>query len=389
VLLRLIILDVPANVDKILPASSADSPRQPAMVPHISPSGRTAAIVTLAMIPAVLAISACRRETNRGAESLSAATLSWRPLARFGGNDRSDAATLGLVADVAADRRGRTYVLDVANRRVAVFSQGGVLEEEVGRHGQGPGELQVPTALAMDARDRLYVLDIANARLEVFDVAGERTARIGSLPLEIAATDLCALGNRLFVLAARGGRLIHELSSETGHVIRSLAPDLHAGGEVMAGARASGHLACGPSDALTFLPSTRGEVIRFSATNGETSGRLLLPGYRAVQVTEQAGGAVVFRAPDGGPTDNGSSIVNLPHGRQLVQVGVATGGGLIVQFNHVRSYLVSWVEGSVTPLGETLPRIVSTRANRAYTVETEPFPSVQVLALDSSARAAQ
>lgn len=325
-----------------------------------------------------------RRPGARRPEAAPERPLAITYLRALGVEDGSDGATLGQVADVAADRRGRAYVLDVINHRVVVFSPDGRLEHTLGREGRGPGEFQVATAMAMDGRDHLYVLDVANARLEVFDVSGERGAWLRSLPLTVPGEDVCAAGDRVFLLGARGGWLIHELSPETGRVARSLARDSTAGGEVMAGSRAAGYLACGPGDALTFLPSTRGEVLRFSASTGERTGRLEIPGYRAARITDRADGAVVFEAPGGGPTDNGSSIVNLPDGRQLAQVGVVRAGGAVAQFGAVRGILLDWQAGSATPLPDSMPRIVNTAQDRAYAADAAPYPAVRVMRLTAS-----
>ncbi|HEV3049328.1 MAG TPA: 6-bladed beta-propeller [Longimicrobium sp.] len=334
---------------------------------------RSTASTAFAVVCAVV-VAAC--EVKSSTEN---ALPRFEPLARIGSADGRDASTLGVVADVGTDSRGRVLVLDVAKRRLAVFSPQGTLMESLGREGSGPGEFQVPVALAVDARDRVYVLDLARGGLLVFDASGEQVRPLDDLPLRLNATDLCTIGERLFALGARDGRLIHEISPTDGRVIRSLAADTAAADPVMAHLRSTGHLACGPGDTLTFLPSSLPEVLRFSASSGERIGRIAIPGYRAVQITRQADGGVTFRAPEGGEVDTGSSIVTLADGRQLIQAGPVVAGGLITEFGPVRTFVVRWDDASITPLPGTHPRIVSMRGDRAFTADTYPSPSVQVL----------
>jgi hypothetical protein len=302
-----------------------------------------------------------------------------RPLTQLGRREGDGPSTFGLVADVGADRRERVYVLDVAEKRLAVFSSDGGFTQSLGREGSGPGEFQVPVALAVDSRERMYVLDLARKALVVFDVSGGKIRRTQDLPLHLDAEDLCTIGDRLYALGARDGRLIHEISGGTGTVIRSIAADPDAGDATMAGVRAAGYLACGPGETITFLPSGRPEVLRFSAATGERLGRLTIPDYHAVEITAQADGRVLFRAPDGKETDNASSITPLPDGRQLIQVGNVVAGGLIPQFGPVRTLVVDWETGSVVPLPRTHPRVVSGRGNLVFTAETDPYPTVRVL----------
>jgi hypothetical protein len=334
---------------------------------------RSAASTSFAVVCA-MGTTACEAKSSAGN-----ALPRIEALARIGSADGRDASTLGVVADVGTDSRGRVLVLDVAERRLAVFSPQGTLIQSLGRVGSGPGEFQVPVALAVDMRDRVYVLDPARGGLLVFDAAGERLRWTGDLPLRLNATDICTIGERLFALGAQDGRLIHEISPNDGRVLRSLAADTAGTDPTMAHLRSTGHLACGPGDAITFLPSNLPEVLRFSAGSGEQINRIAIPGYRAVEITRDPDGGVTFRARNGGKPDSGSSVATLADGRQLIQVGPVIAGGLIAEFGPVRTFVVRWDDATITPLPGMHPRIVSTRASRAFTAETEPFPAVQVL----------
>ncbi len=73
---------------------------------------------------------------------------------------------------IAADRRGRVYVLDVGDYRVAVFDANGRHLRDLGRRGGGPGELVRPVGLAVDDDGVILVADEGKLGLVRFDSAG-------------------------------------------------------------------------------------------------------------------------------------------------------------------------------------------------------------------------
>jgi len=86
-----------------------------------------------------------------------------------------DAYMLGRVMSLAA-RDGRIYVLDNSIPTVRVYDLAGTHVADIGRGGNGPGELGRPreggpTAIAFDDAGRLYVK--ASNRILIFSAAGE------------------------------------------------------------------------------------------------------------------------------------------------------------------------------------------------------------------------
>lgn len=297
---------------------------------------------------------------------------------------------LGVVADVAADARGRRYILDVQRRQVVVTSPSGGPPATIGRPGSGPGEFRAPVSLALDREGRLLVLDPGTLRIEIFRVADTEARRVGALPLAFPAEDLAACGDRLFLLGSWRFHLIHEISPVDGRILRSLAPDSVPSDDLMAGYRSGGYLECGPGPALTFLPMLRPELTRVSLTTGAQIGRLEIPGYQAVRVERTADGGVRFRAPATGDHDRASAVVTLADGRQLVQVGVLERGARTGhEFRDVRSFIVSWEARTVHPVPTKLPRILRAAADSVFIVETEPGPRVSVARLELGEREGQ
>lgn len=285
--------------------------------------------------------------------------------------------TFGLVGDVAMTGDGRTFVLDVMNREVSMFGAAGERTALLGRAGPGPGEFLGPVALAVDDEGGLYVLDERKQGLDEFNERGEWRRTV---PLDFHALDLCFISGRLYVLGGRQGFLLHEVSPKDGAVLRSFAPDADSEDILLRRYRAGGYLGCASSGEIAFLPSLRPEVTRFSAERGTLLGTAAIPGYRAVRVRPVKGGGMQYGAPDGEVPDYGSSILPLPGGDWLLQVGrLEPGASSPHEFISVRSHRLSTRDGQIRPLAVQLPRVMAAGENVVYTVETSPYPAVRTI----------
>lgn len=80
--------------------------------------------------------------------------------------------------EVAADREGRVYVLDRTGRRVLVYGPGGQVVREVGRPGEGPGELSEPMAIAVSSTGDLAVFDYGIGGFELWPASGDAPKRL-------------------------------------------------------------------------------------------------------------------------------------------------------------------------------------------------------------------
>jgi tripartite motif-containing protein 71 len=74
---------------------------------------------------------------------------------------------------VAADRNGKIYVSDTGNGRVVRFDAEGTKELEIGKKGEGPGQLFEPNGLTVDKSGRIWVCDNGNGRMVSFDKDGK------------------------------------------------------------------------------------------------------------------------------------------------------------------------------------------------------------------------
>lgn len=70
--------------------------------------------------------------------------------------------------DVAVGPKGRIFVMDGLNSRVAVFDQGGSFLYGFGSRGQGAGQMLLPVGIGISTTGEVFVADTGNHRIQVF-----------------------------------------------------------------------------------------------------------------------------------------------------------------------------------------------------------------------------
>lgn len=90
----------------------------------------------------------------------------------IGSANGEDWETFSNVPSVAFDAAGSLYVLDRDNARVMVYDRTGRFVRQVGRKGQGPGELGLPMQMTVMPDGRVVVFDLVNNALVVFGADG-------------------------------------------------------------------------------------------------------------------------------------------------------------------------------------------------------------------------
>jgi hypothetical protein len=104
----------------------------------------------------------------------------------IGAAEGAEHEMFGEIAGVAFDASDNLYVLDRPNARVMVYGPTGRFIRQIGRKGQGPGELTVPMQLAIADDGTVVVMDMARPAYSLFRPDGtfiRNVAMEGGMPL--------------------------------------------------------------------------------------------------------------------------------------------------------------------------------------------------------------
>ena len=93
---------------------------------------------------------------------------------RIGTDDlRNDKYIFGLISSIETDRKGYLYVLDLGLLRITIYKPDGALFDVIElKQGNGPGEVQQPSALAVGHDGLLYINDMNRYRIIILDHMG-------------------------------------------------------------------------------------------------------------------------------------------------------------------------------------------------------------------------
>jgi hypothetical protein len=84
--------------------------------------------------------------------------------------------------DIAFGPNGHLFITDgYGNARVLEYSASGQKLKEWGKHGDGPGEFNLPHSIQIDEKETIYVADRENGRIEKFDLDGKFRGEIDHL----------------------------------------------------------------------------------------------------------------------------------------------------------------------------------------------------------------
>ena len=92
---------------------------------------------------------------------------------RVGSLDGADWETFGEISGVAFDGQGRLYVFDRQSSRVVVTDAQGRLVREVGKPGEGPGELRTPVSFTVLRDGTVVIADLGHRAYQLFGPDGE------------------------------------------------------------------------------------------------------------------------------------------------------------------------------------------------------------------------
>lgn len=230
---------------------------------------------------------------------LRAQQISLEPIARLTSDQLKE---LAVVADVAADRQGRVFILDptapgifVADARLRPIGY-------FGSRGSGPGEFREPVAIAMLADGRVAVLDRALGRITVFTVqdGGRSLLPQRTVSLNMSSEAMCILpGDQFLIYGLNAGKRLHVVDMD-GQQIRSFAPPDAKLSPMALNLLTRGRIACERQRdevlvSSKFLPY----VEAFRTSTGERLWVDLLEPFRGISVLDGRGAVTISSGPAG------------------------------------------------------------------------------------------
>jgi hypothetical protein len=337
---------------------------------------RTAVWLNFAIVITVIASPARAQGALRGEWSI--ADRSWTV-----GVESGDAQQeFGKLVAAAADRQGRTYLLDAATSSIHVVNGNGVLVGRLGRSGRGPGELAEPMAMIHDGVNTLYVLDRANGLL-LFDTKQGMPKYRRSVLLRAFSDDVCLMGPNAIVLHGRTANNHHVTVIDSLGKARRTFGGLLGDTTKLLIARSlnsAGRVACLPRVGRIVLAVTQLSTVRIYDTTGVLRHSFSDPAFVPPAVLEMGDGKFAI----GPPTRNGNNRHNT-----LSVVGDAN---VLLQYSwsvrptesSIVSCILSAVDGGCSYKRTDLPLIAAAGTARAVSIVNEPFPQASQFRVDES-----
>jgi hypothetical protein len=127
--------------------------------------------------------------------------------------DGAEEYMLGDIADIALGPDGSIYALDRQVPVVRQFDAEGKFIRNIGRRGQGPGEMRSPSGIAMSRDRRLLLWDTANWRINIYSATGDILPQI-TTPSGSSGSSMAQYARALMVDTA--GRIVTRKTLFTG-----------------------------------------------------------------------------------------------------------------------------------------------------------------------------
>ena len=123
---------------------------------------------------------------------------------RIGKVEGQDEYMFGEIREIAVDDDGQIFVLDIKKTLINVYDKNGRYKKTIGRHGQGPGELQAPQRMKKTWQDEIFVEDHGARSFVYYTLDGRYSRRITYSNIFIFTTGIDSLGNIIGVKQTPG-----------------------------------------------------------------------------------------------------------------------------------------------------------------------------------------
>ena len=137
---------------------------------------------------------------NPATPANGATTLAPPELWRVGGDDDDD-IIFGVLRDIAIDRSGNVYLLDVQLNQVMVFDREGTFLRTIGREGEGPGEFRRPSSFFITPEGKIAVVQAMPGKIILLNPDGSPAG-------DFKTPDASDGGMRMFWAAGSAGNSV-------------------------------------------------------------------------------------------------------------------------------------------------------------------------------------
>lgn len=98
----------------------------------------------------------------------------------IGSGNEGEEYSFFRIGNIAVDDRESIYVADIASAHIRMFDSDGKYLRTIGRKGQGPGEMQMPSYVQITSNNEVLVQDYMAQRISFFSVDGKHLRQMST-----------------------------------------------------------------------------------------------------------------------------------------------------------------------------------------------------------------
>lgn len=298
------------------------------------------------------------------------------------GADAEGPELFGSIMDVAVDGQGNMFVFDVQGQEVHVFDRDGSFVQVVGGRGDGPSEFRSANGVEASADGRLLVSDRGN-RLKIFGRDEQGYDLAENVVFPVTPESMCLGASGLFVSGWSGEdeTVIHRVPLPPDTSQRSFGAGYRDDDSLVRQQLSDGIVGCMAGGSRAVFAFQLFPIVQaFDVHSGEMAWESLIEDFRQMNVRSERGPPAAVATSRNSEHEIVGNVVAFGDDYVLLQTGLVLPQERRVV---VRTYLVDAQTGFGGLVADDLPRIMAPHADRYVAVFEEPFPRLEVRAMDT------